>query len=56
MQGSRQTKITLVLVLIGVVLSLVAVATDVPDWAIVVLFIAAALATYFWWPGEPPKD
>lgn len=52
MLRSRQVQIGVVLVVVAIGLSLVARATAVPDWLIVVLFVVAAALAYFVWPGS----
>jgi hypothetical protein len=56
MPGSRQTQQTIALILVGVVLSVVAIATDVPDLVILILFVVAALVTHFAWPDKSSDD
>lgn len=56
MRRSREMRTGVVLVVVALVLSAVALATDVPDLLIVVLFVISAVAVHFAWPDGRADD
>lgn len=56
MRHSREVRTGVVLALVAVVLSAVALAIDLPDLLIVVLFVVAAVVVHFAWPDRRADD